>query len=90
MDVTKPYQFIWFGAMGVTKPYKFIGFGAMDVTKPYKFMGSECQSAKHCVTGRFSIMSCPPLPPGGPGEGPDCHSPEEFYDFGPISARIRE
>jgi hypothetical protein len=22
MDVTKPYKFIWFGAMDVTKPYK--------------------------------------------------------------------
>jgi hypothetical protein len=30
MDVTKPYKFIWFGAMDVTKPYEFIGFGAMD------------------------------------------------------------
>ncbi len=28
MDVTKPYEFIGFGAMYVTKPYKFIGFGA--------------------------------------------------------------
>ncbi len=35
MDVTKPYEFIGFGAMAVTKPYEFIGFGAMDVTKPY-------------------------------------------------------
>ena len=35
--VTKPYEFIGFGAMDVTKPYKFIGFGAMDVTKPYDF-----------------------------------------------------
>ena len=39
MYVTKPYKFIWFGALDVTKPYKFIGFGAMDVTKPYKFVG---------------------------------------------------
>ncbi len=31
MDVTKPYEFIGFGAMDVTKPYEFIGFGAMDV-----------------------------------------------------------
>ena len=28
MDVTKPCEFIWFGAMDVTKPYEFIGFGA--------------------------------------------------------------
>ena len=32
MDVTKPYEFIGFGAMDVTKPYRFKGFGAMDVT----------------------------------------------------------
>jgi hypothetical protein len=32
MDVTKPCEFIGFGAMDVTKPYEFIGFGAMDVT----------------------------------------------------------
>ncbi len=29
MAVTKPYEFIGFGAMAVTKPYEFIGFGAM-------------------------------------------------------------
>ncbi len=28
MEVTKPYEFIRFGAMEVTKPYEFIGFGA--------------------------------------------------------------
>ncbi len=39
MDVTKPYEFIGFGAMDVTKPYEFTGFGAMDVTKPYEFIG---------------------------------------------------
>ncbi len=39
MDVTKPYEFIGFGAIDVTKPYEFIGFGAIDVTKPYEFIG---------------------------------------------------
>ncbi len=39
MDVTKPYEFIGFGAVDVTKPCEFIGFGAMDVTKPYEFIG---------------------------------------------------
>ncbi len=39
MEVTKPYEFIGFGAMEVTKPYEFIGFGAMEVTKPYEFIG---------------------------------------------------
>ncbi len=35
LPVTKPYEFIGFGAMEVTQPYEFIGFGAMEVTKPY-------------------------------------------------------
>ena len=26
MDVTKPYEFIWFGDIHGPKPYKFIGF----------------------------------------------------------------
>ena len=26
-NVTKPYEFIGFGAVDVTKPYEFIGFG---------------------------------------------------------------
>ena len=30
-----------------------------------------------------------PLPPGGPGEGPDCHFPMEIGGVGPIPARIR-
>ena len=34
MEVTKPYEFIGFGAVEVTKPYEFIGFGAVEVTKP--------------------------------------------------------
>jgi hypothetical protein len=34
MDVTKPYEFIGFGAMDVTKPYEFIGFGARTGSKP--------------------------------------------------------
>ena len=41
MGVTKPYEFIWLGAMGVTKPYEFIRFGAMYVTKTYGFIGLE-------------------------------------------------
>ncbi len=33
--LTKPYEFIGFGAMEVTNTYEFIGFGAI-VAKPYK------------------------------------------------------
>ena len=36
MDVTKPYEFIGFGAMDVAKPYEVIGFGAQT--------GGEVQS----------------------------------------------
>ncbi len=39
MDITKPYEFIGFGAMDITKPYGIIGFGAMDITKPYGIIG---------------------------------------------------
>ncbi len=35
MDVTKPYEFIGFGAMYVTKPYEFIGFGASGAWPSY-------------------------------------------------------
>ena len=38
-QVTKPYEFIGFGAMEVPKPYEFLGIGAMEVTKPYEFIG---------------------------------------------------
>ncbi len=44
--LTKPYEFIWLGAMHVTKPYEFIGFGAMDVTKHYRFMGFGAMHAR--------------------------------------------
>ena len=42
---TKPYKFIWFGAMDVTNPYQFIWFGAMDVDQTlsiYKVWGHGC------------------------------------------------
>ncbi len=29
--LTKPYNFIGFGAMDVTKPYKLIGFGTLSM-----------------------------------------------------------
>ena len=48
MDVTKPYEFIGFGAMDVTKPYAFIGFGAMDVTKPYTLEANHQGTAPKC------------------------------------------
>ena len=52
MDVTKPYEFIWFGVMDVTKPYEFIRFGAMDATKPYEFIGfgaMDATKAYECI-----------------------------------------
>ena len=77
MDVTKPYEFIGFGAMDVTKPYKFIGFGAMDGTKPYEFIGFGAtvffhrgldvvwaSSLRFAVIhfGRFGVGGCPKYP----------------------------
>jgi hypothetical protein len=60
MDVTKPYEFIGFGAMGVTKAYEFIRLGP--------FMGG-CQKASYgrrLPGGRspFSGAALSP-PPGG-------------------------
>ncbi len=34
------------------------------------------------------ILFLSPLPPGGPGEGPDCHFSKELKGFGPIPIRI--
>ncbi len=34
------------------------------------------------------VLGTPP-PPGGPGEGPDCHFPKESVGLGPIPARNR-
>jgi hypothetical protein len=61
MDVTKPYEFIGFGAMDVTKPYRFTGFGAMDVTKPYRFIGFGAMD----VTKPYKSIGF-----GGPEVGP--------------------
>ena len=54
MDVTKPYEFIGFGAMDVTKPYEFTWFGAMDVTKP---QGLECSALAVVRTPLCSLGS---------------------------------
>ena len=70
MDVTKPYEFIGFGAMDVTKPYEFIGFGAMDVTKPYEFIGFRAGHPLRRLLGKVSGPSVAgqwsaPLAPAG-------------------------
>ena len=41
--------------MDVTKPYQFIGFGAMDVTKPYEFIGLRRQILRP-VRGYFVFL----------------------------------
>jgi hypothetical protein len=70
MEVTKPNEFIGFGAMGVTKPYKFIGFGATEVTKPYEFIGfGAIDVTKPYEFIRFGAM--------------DVTKPYEFIGFGP-------
>ncbi len=37
----------------------------------------------------FFILFLSPLPPGDPGEGPDCRFLQEIVGLGPIPARIR-
>ncbi len=49
MDVTKPYEFIGFGAMEVTKPYEFIGFGAMGETACLPGLVSEPCSLSEAI-----------------------------------------
>ncbi len=67
MDVTKPYEFIRFGAMDVTKPYEFITFGAMDVTKPYELI---CFGPME-VTKPYEIIGFGDVP-----QGPDRNRPK--------------
>jgi hypothetical protein len=80
MDVTKPYEFIRFGAMDVTKPYEFIGFGAMDVTKPHEFIGFGAMdvttAGSRCGREAPNSSSDPgTLPALGAGEGAGDSSP---------------
>jgi hypothetical protein len=64
MDVTKPNEFIGFGAMDATRPYEFTGFGAMDVPKPYEFIGfgapqrieGGCVAAFAPLPGRAAVL----------------------------------
>ena len=47
---------------------------------------------RHCVNNYLFlifILVLSPLPPGVPGEGPDCHFPQDIGGLGPIPARIR-
>ncbi len=73
--VTKPYQFIGFGAMEVTKPYQFIGFGAMEVTKPYKFIGFWAglgSTDRVCGSTLNFLHEDPPNPPAATPQDPWC------------------
>ncbi len=68
MEVTKPNEFIGFGAMEVTKPYEIIGFGAVEVTKPYEFI-------------RFGAVDRPKV--RGRGGGPTGAPPSRSWRMGP-------
>ncbi len=46
MEVTKPYEFIEFGAADVTEPHESIGFGATEVTEPHEFIGFGARGAQ--------------------------------------------
>jgi hypothetical protein len=59
MDVTKPYEFVGFGAMDVTKPYEFIGFGAMDVQGPDTLHGTPVQGPARPWPLSTSITTSP-------------------------------
>ena len=69
MDVTKPYEFIRFGAMDATKPYKFIGFGS--------FLVHLCQVSLVCwcwVFGAQALTAPDGQKAGGPTKNTK-HSP---------------
>ncbi len=69
MDVTKPCEFIGFGAIAITKPYKFIRFGAMDVTKPYEFIGFRAIATRARVVRGLPTNTGPkPAPEARPGD----------------------
>jgi hypothetical protein len=42
--------------MYVTKPNEFIGFGAMDVTKPYEFIGSRIDAGPFLIGPQATAM----------------------------------
>jgi hypothetical protein len=92
MDVTKPYEFIRFGAMDVTKPYKFIRFGAGMASKLYIYIYINCvlfdlASQGHMrrslgslwdrFVGPFASMSCR-VCVGGPTPAKHERSPARF------------
>ncbi len=64
MDVTKPCEFIGFGAMDVTKSCEFIGSGAIDVTKPYEFIGFGAMDVTF-TAGSAAAVKAPSLPSAG-------------------------
>jgi hypothetical protein len=64
VHITKPYEFIGFGAMEVTKPYEFIGFGAMECMISGWLGEGLCAKVP---TGPHGGFSCPPRPESDPG-----------------------
>ena len=70
MDVTKPYEFIGFGAIDVTKPYEFIGFGAtrstLKIEDPFRGPGkvdSRARTKDLASMGPQNLRSRGTLPP---------------------------
>ncbi len=55
MEVTKPYEFIGFGAMDVTKPYKFIGFGGRKRGGNCIDMQQNCSAYNARITFRYFV-----------------------------------
>ncbi len=61
MDVTKPYEFIGFGAMDVTKPCEFIGFGAADIPRKANPMPYQALTSSSSLSPR---IKCRPVARG--------------------------
>ncbi len=88
LDITKPYEFIGFGAIDITKTYEFIGFGAMDVLKQMS------ATPRSILGGTTLFWGAPPflreLPSPRPpaffvGGRPKRHGPSRFPFFGQVS-----
>ncbi len=88
MDVTKPYKFIGFGAMGVTKPYEFIGFGTRIRTSVWPGTGARFVVAASRIGRALTGSRAPARRPGGRKERIVLRIRVGLGDFAISGARI--
>ncbi len=102
MYVTKPYEFIRFGAMDVTKPYKFIGFGAQEgllrphpwTDGPVQCPGKPVEAGREAPTPRNRQKLRDPRGKMAPnlmnlyGLGPSIPNPMNSWGLGPSMSPI--